>query len=123
MDATTELLETIRDWDAAMLGNDADAIGTFMAEDWTIIGADGRVTDKAAFLAPVRDGVLSHDVMETIAPEIRIYGDLAVVIAEGRSGGRYDGQAFLERERMSCVFIRRDGRWLCAHTHLSRIES
>lgn len=123
MDATTELLETIRDWDAAMLGNRAEDIGSFMADDWTIIGPDGRVTGKVAFLTPVRSGQLSHDVMETIAPEIRIYGDFALVIAEGRSGGRYDGQAFLERERMSCVFVRRDGRWLCAHTHLSRIET
>ncbi len=123
MDATTELLGTISDWDAAMLCNDADTIGAFMAEDWTIIGSDGRVTDKAAFLAPVRSGLLSHDVMETIAPEIRIYGDLALVIAEGRSGGRYDGQAFLERERMSCVFTRHEGRWMCVHTHLSRIEA
>jgi hypothetical protein len=60
--------------------------------------------------------------METHEPIVRIYGDAAVITARGKSGGRYQGYPFLEHERVSCVFVRQDGRWVCVLTHLSRLE-
>jgi ketosteroid isomerase-like protein len=92
-----------------------------MADEWAIVGPDGRVGDKARFLELVRSGDLVHDVMETHEPVIRIYGDSAVVIARGVSGGRYRGQPFHLVERVSCVFVRKDGRWSCVLTHLSQL--
>jgi hypothetical protein len=35
-----------------------------MADDWTIVGADGSTSDKTTFLGLVRAGVLSHDLMQ-----------------------------------------------------------
>jgi ketosteroid isomerase-like protein len=119
--AEAELTRVTSQWDRAMVENDADAIGRFMADDWTIIGTDGRVGDKATFLQLVRSGSLTHDVMESEDLSIRVYGDTAVVTARGVSGGRYQGQAFREVERSSCVFVREDGQWRCVLTHLSRI--
>jgi ketosteroid isomerase-like protein len=116
-----ELIEVANQWDRAMVENDADAIGEFMADDWTIIGSDGGVGDKASFLALVKSGVLSHDVMESHDAKVRVYGDTAVMTARGISGGRYQGQPFREVERTSCVFVRQGGRWRCVLTHLSRI--
>lgn len=29
-----------------MIENDAEAIGRFMADDWTIVGSDGNVGDR-----------------------------------------------------------------------------
>ena len=104
-----------------MVENDAEAIGRYMADDWVIVGSDGRVGDRAAFLELVKSGALSHDVMESHDLDIRIYGDTAVVLARGISGGRYQGQPFREVERVSCVFVRTGGRWRCVLTHLSRL--
>jgi ketosteroid isomerase-like protein len=115
------LLEAMEAWDRAMVANDPAAIGKFMADDWAIVGPDGRVGDKARFLELVGSGDLVHDVMETHEPRVRIYGDSAVVIARGVSGGRYRGQPFHLVERVSCVFVRRDGRWSCVLTHLSEL--
>lgn len=109
-------------WDRAMVANDPDAIGAYMADDWAIVGPDGRVGDKARFLELVRSGDLTHDVMETHEPSIRIYGDAAVVVARGVSGGAYRGEPFHLVERVSCVFVRRAGRWRCVLTHLSSME-
>ncbi len=108
-------------WDAAMIANDAEAIGRFMADEWTIVGPDGSLSDKAAFLALVRSGALTHDVMTSEDLVVRVYGDTAVLIARGVSGGRYRGQPFREVERSSNVFVRRDGHWRCVLTHLSRL--
>ena len=107
--AQEELIRVAHDWDRAMVENDAEAIGRFMADDWTIVGSDGSVGDKATFLALVRSGALTHDVMTSEDPTVRLYGDTAVVIARGVSGGKYQGHAFREVERSSCVFVRRRG--------------
>src|SRR5262245_47032954 len=104
-----------------MVTNDAVSIGKFMADDWTIVGAEGRVCDKATFLELVKSGALTHDVMESEDFQIRVYGDAAVVIARGVSGGKYQGQPFRDVERSSCVFVRQSGQWKCVLTHLSRL--
>ena len=85
------------------------------------IRSDGRVGNKATFLELVRSGALSHDVMETHDLSVRVYGDTAVTLARGISGGKYQGQPFRDIERVSCVFLRQDGEWKCVLTHLSRL--
>lgn len=119
--AKQELVRVANEWDLAMVENDAEAIGRYMAEDWMIIGSDGSVGDKPTFLQLVESGTLSHDEMTSEDVSVRIYGDTAVVTARGVSGGKYQGQAFREVERSSCVFVRQQGQWRCVLTHLSRL--
>jgi ketosteroid isomerase-like protein len=118
-DFEAELIDVVRQWDLVMLANDAEAIGRYMAEDWIIIGADGTESDKPTFLALVKSGALTHDVMESEDLRIRIYGDTAVLSARGVSAGTYLGQRFREVELASCVFVRQQGEWRCVLTHLS----
>jgi len=119
--AEEELIDLSHEWDRAMVENDAEAIGRYMADDWTIVGTDGSVGDESTFLGVVKSGTLSHDVMSSEDFKVRVYGDTAVVIARGVSGGKYQGHAFREVERSSCVFVRQQGQWRCVLTHLSRI--
>jgi ketosteroid isomerase-like protein len=116
-----DLADLAHAWDRAMVGNDAEEIGRYMADEWRIIGPDGGVGDKETFLELVRSGKLTHDMMEAEEMDVRVHGDAAVVIARGISGGRYEGRPFREVVRSSCDFLRRDGRWRCVLTHLSRI--
>ena len=116
-----ELIGVAIEWDRAMVENDPEAIGRYMADDWTIIGSDGSIGDKATFLGLVKSGTLSHNVMESNDFRVRLYGEVAVVTARGVSGGKYQGQAFRETERVSCVFVKQRGQWKCVHTHLSRL--
>ena len=116
-----ELIALAHEWDRAMVRNDADAIGRYMADDWVIVGSDGRLGERAAFLQLVRSGALSHDVMESEDFRVRLYGDTAVLMARGISGGSYQGHAFREVELSSNVFIKQQGQWKCVLTHLSRL--
>jgi ketosteroid isomerase-like protein len=117
-----ELIALSNDWDLAMVQNDAYAIGRYMADDWTIVGPDGSMSDKATFLGLVKSGALTHDVMESEDFRIRNYGSTAVVLARVVSGGRYNGQAFREVEQSSNVFVKQQGQWKCVLTHLSRLR-
>lgn len=118
-----ELIGVTHAWDRAMVANDPEAIGAYMADDWTIIGSDGSVGDKAAFLELVRSGKLTHDVMESHDLQVRVYGGTAVVTARGVSGGQYQGESFYLVERVSCVFVRQEDHWRCVLTHLSQIAN
>jgi ketosteroid isomerase-like protein len=116
-----ELMQLTAEWDRAMVENDADAIGAFMADDWIIIGPDGRIGNKRDFLALVRAGTLTHDVMESHDVDVRVYGDAALVIARGTSGGSFNGEPFLLFERVSSLFVRNADGWRCVSTHLSNL--
>jgi ketosteroid isomerase-like protein len=116
------LVALAHDWDRAMVGNDAQEIGRYMAADWIIVGSDGRIGDRKTFLGLVASGELTHDVMESKDIEVRVYGDAAVLVASGVSGGQFRGHAFREHERSSNVFIKEEGQWRCVLTHLSRLS-
>jgi len=121
-DSTESALRSVAEaWDHAMVLNDAEAIGQFMSEEWVIVGSDGGMMDRSAFLELVRTGRLTHDVMTTDDARIRVYDDVALLVARGVSAGHFDGHAFREIERQSNVFVRREGVWRCVLTHLSRI--
>jgi ketosteroid isomerase-like protein len=117
----SELIGIAHEWDRAMVANEADVIGRYMADEWVIVGSDGRMSDKATFLELVRSGALSHDVMTSDDLIVRVYAEAAVLVARGVSGGRYRGHRFLEIERSSNVFVKQDGQWRCVLTHLSRL--
>jgi ketosteroid isomerase-like protein len=120
---TQPLKAMVAAWDQAMIENDADKIGQFMHDDWVIVGSDGGISDKPTFLAQIRQGRLSHDIMTSEDLRIREYGDVAVLIATGVSGGLFDGHAFREHERQSSVFVKAHGEWRCVITHLSRLPA
>lgn len=120
--SNTELIELAHAWDRAMVTNDPDAIGRFMADDWIIIGSDGHVVTRATFLGLVKTGALTHDVMTSEDLDVRVYGDAAIVTGRGLSEGTFEGRPFREVERYSCVFVRRQSEWQCVLTHLSRLQ-
>lgn len=119
----TELVDVVRAWDEAMVANDIAAISRFMADDWTIVGPDGSIDGRERFLSFITSGDLTHDTMTSEDLIIRVLGDSAIVMARGVSAGVYQGRPFREHERSSNVFARREGRWVCVHTHLSRLPS
>jgi ketosteroid isomerase-like protein len=82
-----DIIRASHEWDRTIVSNDADEIGSYMADEWTIIGPDGSIADKARFLELVRSGELTHDTMESHDMRVRVYGDTAVVTARGVSAG------------------------------------
>jgi ketosteroid isomerase-like protein len=116
------LVEVVRAWDEAMVANDPAEIGRFMTPDWVVVGPDGSIAGRESFLSLVASGDLTHDTMTSEDLLVRVLGDSAVVVARGVSAGVFQGRPFREHERSSNVFVRRDERWFCALTHLSRMQ-
>lgn len=105
-------------WDQAIISNDANAIGRFMADDWVIVSERGA-TKKADFLAVVASGDLTHETFKGEITSVRQYGDAAVMTGRVKNNGHYKGQPFSADEWTTDVFIKRNGQWLCVHSHIT----
>jgi ketosteroid isomerase-like protein len=115
-----ELLKIEKDFSLAVVANDAEAVGRFLADEWIMIDPDGGIIDKARFLAVIKSGALTHEMMESDEVRVRIYGDTAIVTALTTTRGKYSGQAFTTQERATDVFVKQDGRWQCALSQLTK---
>jgi ketosteroid isomerase-like protein len=108
-------------WEQAMISNDAEAIGRFMAEDWVIVSERG-ITKKADFLAVVASGDLTHETFKGEIISVRQYGEAAVLTGRVRNNGHYKGQPFSSDEWTTDVFVKRNGTWLCVHSHITTVK-
>jgi ketosteroid isomerase-like protein len=114
-----EVMKVEEEFEEAMIKNDADRIGTLLADDWIIIDSDGAIIDKARFLSAIRSGALTHEAMDSQEVRVRVYGTTAIVTALTSSKAKYTGQEFSTRERATDVFVKRDGGWQCVTTQLT----
>lgn len=115
-----EILKLEKEFGQAIIKNDAEAIGRFLADDWIIIDPDGGIIDKARFLDVIKSGALSHEAMDSDDSRVRFYGDTAVVTALTTTKGKFMGQEFTTQERATDVFVKENGRWQCVVSQLTR---
>jgi ketosteroid isomerase-like protein len=117
-----ELLKLEEAFAKAIVKNDLEGIGRLVADEWIIIDPNGEIVDRTRFFEVIKSGALTHDMMESEDPRVRVYGDSAVVTAVTCAKGKFMGQEFSTRERATDVFVKRDGRWQCVVTHLTRFQ-
>ena len=119
-EAEEELLTLEKAFADAIVRIDLEGIGRLVTDDWIIVDPNGEIVDRARFFEVIKSGVLTHDMMESEDFRVRVYGDSAVVTGLTRTKGKFMGQEFSTRERATDVFVKRDGRWQCVLTHLTR---
>ena len=114
-----ELLSAASEWAEAMISNDATRIGSFMAEEWVIVSERGVAT-KEYFLSFVESGALTHSSFDMVGePRVKFYGDTAVLTARVTNTAFFNGERFDADEFTTDVLVKRDGRWLCALSHIT----
>jgi ketosteroid isomerase-like protein len=115
-----EILRIEKEFSQAIVKNDAEVVGRFLADDWIIVDPDGGIIDKERFLGVIKSGALTHEMMESHDTRIRVYGNTAIVTALTTTKGKFSGQVFTTQERATDVFVKQNGRWQCALSHLTR---
>jgi ketosteroid isomerase-like protein len=117
-----ELIDLSSEWAKAMISNDAELIGSFMADDWVIVSERGTST-KEHFLSFVKSGALTHSAFDMVgAPRIKIYGDTAVLTARVTNTAFFSGKRFDADEFTTDVFYKMDRRWLCVLSHITSVD-
>jgi ketosteroid isomerase-like protein len=118
--AEAELLKLEEAFAEAIVKNDLEGLGRLVADDWIIIDPNGEIVDRTRFFEVIKSGALTHDMMESEDFRVRAYGDSAVVTGITRTKGKFMGREFSTQERATDVFVKRDGRWRCVVSHLTR---
>jgi ketosteroid isomerase-like protein len=77
------------------------------------------LSKKEKFLAVVASGDLTHETFKGEIISVRQYGDAAVLTGRVKNNGHYKGQPFSADEWTTDVFVKRNGRWLCVHSHIT----
>ena len=117
-----ELIILGAEWAEAMAANDADRIGSFMADDWVIVSERG-ISTKQDFLSYVRSGALSHSSFEMAGDaRVKVYDDTAVMTIRVANTAHFGGQQFDADEWATDVFVKEGDRWLCAHSHITAVD-
>ena len=112
----------LADWNQAVVANDPEAITAFAEPDWVFVGENG-IFPGEQFLEAVGTGQVSHEFMTSEVHDVRIYGDVAIVIARVRNRGEFEGNPFTLDEWSTDVFVRRGDRWRCSVTHLTSVAA
>ncbi|QGV78332.1 nuclear transport factor 2 family protein [Streptomyces ficellus] len=118
-DPRDQLADAVAGWAAAIVSNDAERIGAYMADDWVIV-SDTGVSTRDHFLTLVASGDLTHSAMEPVGePRVRVHGDTALFTARVVNTAHYRGERFDADEWTTDVFMRHDGRWRCVLSHIT----
>lgn len=102
----------------AELNGDAGAYGDLLAPDFLGVGPVGFVLDARQWAARHDGGLTNHE-FEVLEPNIRRYGDTAIVNAVQRQKTTARGRDTSGSFRLLVVAVRAGDTWAIAHIQLS----
>lgn len=103
--------------------NDAAALDTLLADDFTLTDSKGVVTTKADDLRAARNRDIEFTVFRNDDMQIRLYGNTAIVL--GRTvlkGKARDGSMVDVLVQFTDTVVLIDGRWRFVAGHVSRLK-
>jgi ketosteroid isomerase-like protein len=112
-----ELIALVRLWDGALVNRDVATLERLLADEFTLSG-----TPRATYLKYLKT---SEDVIESAVSDnfdVRVYKDVALLIAVDTIKSRRKGVAVVERYRYIDVWVKRDGRWQCVATESQQLK-
>ena len=107
---------------AAFQNSDADVIARFEDEHYTLTNSRGLVTGRAQDVDEARKRDPKYDVFRNHDQKIRFYGDAAIINGITTAKGSSGGTAFDADFQYTDTYIKRDGQWILASSHATKIE-
>jgi len=100
---------------------DADGIRALVDPGFTLISTSGDVQTRAQLLDEATKRDPRYDSFRNHDETVRRYGDAAVINGITSVSGTSGGQAFAADFRFTDTWVRRDGHWLLAASHATRL--
>jgi ketosteroid isomerase-like protein len=117
-----EILAIEKQWASAIERQDAAAFERLAAEDFRFIEENGRMLNRAQYIA---DRSHNPDNVESAVQdeiEVRRYGDAAVATGRSILHGTRNGVPFVYRFRWTDLYVRRTGRWQAVSAQLTPLS-
>jgi hypothetical protein len=121
-DAENKLIVLEHVWNEAQVNRDAPVLDALVADTFTNTEFDGEVSDKAKFLADIKDPLFKPTAMNVQGMKVRFYQTTAVVIGEYHTKGSYQGKAYDHVGRFTDTWVFQGGKWMCVASHASLLK-
>ncbi|HWO37158.1 MAG TPA: nuclear transport factor 2 family protein [Candidatus Acidoferrum sp.] len=109
-------------WNEAQVNRDARALNSMIGTAFVNTEYDGEVSDKAKFLADIRDPQFNLSTLTIQELKVSMYADSAVVVGIYRTKGSYQGKAYEHVGRFTDTWVYTEGRWQCVASHTSLLK-
>ncbi len=119
--AEQEVRKAESDRFAAMLKGDLAALERLLAPELIYTHGDGRVVDKAAFIADLKTGDFKYVTIDAVEPKVRVFGDTAIVSGVAGMSVVNKGAPAKIRIVYSTTQLRRNGSWQMISWHATRL--
>ena len=110
-DVEKALTQMVHDWNDAVVKADVGPIERILADDFLATLPDGRVMSKRQHIEEVATGAYKVSEISTSTPDVRVFGDTAVVTFGEKETSRTGKDDTSGRSLWTEVFVKRDGRW------------
>jgi ketosteroid isomerase-like protein len=118
----TKLLVMEHLWNEAQVNRDARALDAMLGKEFVNTEYDGEVTDKARFLADIKDPQFNLSTLTIQGLKVSMYADSAVVVGIYHTKGTYQGKPYEHVGRFTDTWVYTEGRWQCVASHTSLLK-
>ncbi len=109
-------------WNEAQVNRDARALDGLLSSAFVNTEWDGEVSDKAKFLADIKDPQFKPTMLTIQDVKVSMYGDSAVVVGIYHTKGTYQAKPYEHFGRFTDTWVFTEGRWQCAGSHTSLLK-
>jgi ketosteroid isomerase-like protein len=109
-------------WNEAQVNRDARALDGMIGANFINTEYDGEVSDKAKFLADIKDPHFNLTTLTIQDLKVSMYADSAVVAGTYRTKGTYEGKPYEHIGRFTDTWVYTEGRWQCVASHTSLLK-
>ena len=118
----TKLLVMEHLWNEAQVNRDARALDAMIGSEFVNTEYDGEVSDKAKFLADIKDPQFNLSSLTISGLKVSMYADSAVVVGIYHTKGTYQGKPYEHFGRFTDTWAFTEGRWQCVASHTSLLK-
>lgn len=120
--AEQQVLATDDDRNEALRRGDPAPLERIYADDYTLVTSLGQVRSKAEQINELRAGQLRYPTIEILDRQIRMYGDVAVVLSRQKNSIVEGSKRIVGEERITRIYKQIDGGWRVIATHATSIQ-
>ncbi len=118
----TKLIVMEHLWNEAQVNRDARALDAMIGGNFVNTEYDGEVSDKAKFLADIRDPHFNLSTLTIQDLKVSMYADSAVVVGVYHTKGTYQNKPYEHFGRFTDTWVFTEGRWQCVASHTSLLK-
>jgi len=118
----TKLLILEHLWNEAQVNRDARVLDAMIGSEFVNTEYDGEVSDKAKFLADIKDPQFKPTSLTIQDLKVNMYADSAVVVGIYHTKGMYQSKPYEHFGRFTDTWVYSEGRWQCVASHTSLLK-